>query len=146
MTSCSDSAKLASVDAFGQRQGHVDASRDAGAADVVALPDDAVGDDVDAHRAEGVAKAPSSSCPEQPGGGVEARAGTLSTGSREQRAQPVDQHRVAQDGHRVLTAGHDDQVRVRERGRQLQPPPEALSHASAQPGRPRSSRAATASW
>jgi hypothetical protein len=46
------------VDAIGQRQRHVDAGRYAGAADVVALPDDASADHLDAHGAKVVAEAP----------------------------------------------------------------------------------------
>jgi hypothetical protein len=56
MTSCSDSASFLPWDPLGEREGHVDPGRYPCSADVVALPDHVVGDDLDAHRAKVVAK------------------------------------------------------------------------------------------
>jgi hypothetical protein len=50
IASWSDSASSRPWDVIGQRQCHVDSSRDTGAADMVALPYHPVGDDLDSHR------------------------------------------------------------------------------------------------
>ncbi len=50
--------QLAPVNALGERQGHVDPGRDPGAADVIALPDHAVGDDLRPIGANDIAKGP----------------------------------------------------------------------------------------
>ena len=92
---------------------------------VVALPDDAVGGDLDAHRAQVVAKAPMGRrdlALEQPGGGVEPGSGAHrgrppAAGSR--GPQPVDQGAVAHDRHGILTSGDDDQVGVGQRLRRV---------------------------
>jgi hypothetical protein len=99
--------QLAPVNAVGQRQGHVDPGPDPDAGNVVAPPDDTVADDLDARRAQVVAKRPVGRRAlghDQLGGGIEAGArahGPGPSAARRRRPQPPDQDGVAEHRDRL---------------------------------------------